>query len=118
MRVYVFVYVCRRVQWGVGVPMGMWRPEVDLAILHHSPPQIWRQALSLALDGICAAGWPASGFQDSTCLCPFHCESQVPCLTFYVMLRLHLRPLFCVVGRLVTETVSPQHPCPPLCFSA
>lgn len=76
-----------------GVPMGMWRPEVDLAILHHAPLQFWRQALSLALDGICAAGWPASGFQESACLSPFHYESQVPCLTFYVVLRLHLRPI-------------------------
>lgn len=29
---------------------------MTLAILHHSPPQFWRQSLSLALDSIRAAG--------------------------------------------------------------
>lgn len=42
-------------------------------------------------------------------------ESQVPCLTFYVVLRIHLMPLFSI-GSLLTEK-SPQNPCPPLCLS-
>lgn len=78
MHVYVFVYVCARVQCGWECPWACGGQRLNLATLYHSPLRFWRQALSLALDGIHAAGWPASGFQESTVSAPSIMKARFP----------------------------------------